>query len=1070
MKKLLAMVLALVMTLSLAVSANAAFKDVKDINETYAESAEVLANLGVFKGYEDGSFNPKGDITRAEVAAIVYRIYTGDVKDVQAKNYETYNKFADMAGAGWAKGYIGYCANAAFIKGYPDGNFKPAGKVTGYEALTMILRAVGYDKNNEFTGADWALNVAQIAQKNGILDNVKGVDLNAPATREVVAELLFRAINVPMVSYTAAFGYQNVGLSTDKNTVFTANKTLGSEVFGLAKVSGEISEVSYIDKTTEFTVKSDKTQVTGVDAGFENIGYEGYVWTVPGAKKTIAAVSTVYVTGESLGNSTNGTAYGKLTNDKDDAYIADTAATVYYNGVLVKSSDVAKYTNLVGNVGVKVDFVDNDHNGKTDVVVITDYNVAEVAGIVKDNTIGTNAVEKDKYYFHDLKVTGSKGSFTKVTGVKESALVCDDELAVNDYVTYVEYNDAFYVVKAPLTTETFTRINYDKVGGDVTSYVIGGVEYIISNKDTSNAVKTLDKTNLNKKFDLYTDPYGHIIYADLSTADVDYLYVLANNHTTGISKLTDTEVVFSDGSVKTIAVKEIKAVPTGVPASDYKVGKEFNVNAIANHIYTYTENTNGSYTLTPAHDGDMVADYETKTAQWGKLGVNLSTKVIDLRDEDKVEIYTGYNEIPSLTDAKVCYVENDKGYITLAYLTGGTNTENLKANLIVYKTGYSSTEKIDGDYVYYLDVISDDKAVENYKLTEKQYAAIIDLGVGEYYFNAKGDLKEFIAFPETWADAEWSDGAIKINGSYKTLGDEISYNVIDVTKGEVVEISRNTMGSIALKYAEKDVHAYAKYNEAGTAVEKLYIVIGDVAPEGSTVANYTKGGLNYLVADKKVTNPVKAAEVLKAADFLREAKVNGFVGELNDKGDGKTAATAFELVATGCASKVNIGTDPQTLDVVAKGTDMTVTVYTDAAAATARDSSNNGVMNFVDDQYKQAADNWFVFTIKNADGKVAYFKISQKLLSHDSTVTPKENGKAAVNDNDKAIKLLSSAANDTTDDAKVLTALVANLTIPETAKVAYADGKLTVTAECGAKTVYTVTFVESLVDAPATGV
>ena len=1060
MKKLLAMVLALVMTLSLAVSANAAFKDVKDINETYAESAEVLANLGVFKGYEDGSFNPKGDITRAEVAAIVYRIYTGDVKDVQAKNYETYNKFADMAGAGWAKGYIGYCANAAFIKGYPDGNFKPAGKVTGYEALTMILRAVGYDKNNEFTGADWALNVAQIAQKNGILDNVKGVDLNAPATREVVAELLFRAINVPMVSYTAAFGYQNVGLSTDKNTVFTANKTLGSEVFGLAKVSGEISEVSYIDKTTEFTVKSDKTQVTGVDAGFENIGYEGYVWTVPGAKKAIAAVSTVYVTGESLGNSTNGTAYGKLTNEKDDAYIADTAATVYYNGVLVKSADVAKYTKLVGNVGVKVDFVDNDHNGKTDVVVITDYNVAEVAGIVKDNTIGTNAVEKDKYYFHDLEVTAPKGSFTKVTGVKESALACDDELAVNDYVTYVEYNDAYYVVKAPLTTETFTRINYDKVGGAVTSYVIGGVEYIISDKDTSVAVEKLVKENLNKKFDVMTDPYGHIIYADLSKADVDYLYVLANNHTTGISKLTDTEVVFSDGSVKTIAVKEIKAVPTGVPASDYKVGKEFNVNAIANHIYTYTENTNGSYTLTPAHDGDLdKVDYETKTAQWGKLGVNLSTKVIDLRDEDKVEIYTGYNEIPSLTDAEVCYVKNDKGYITLAYLTGGTNTENLKANLIVYKTGYSSTEKIDGDYVYYLDVISDDKAVENYKLTEKQYAAIIDLGVGEYYFNAKGDLKEFIAFPETWSEAEWSDGAIWVNGSYKTLGDEISYNVINVAKGEVVEITRNTMGSIILENAEKDVHAYAKFNEAGTAVEKLYIVIGDVATEG-TVASYTKGGLNYLVADKKVTNPVKAAEVLKAADFLREAKVNGFVGELNGKGDGKAAATAFELVATGCASKVNIGTNPQTLDVVAKGTDMTVTVYTDAAAAAARASSKNGVMNFVDDTYKQAADNWFVFTIKNADGKVAYFKISQKLLSHDSTVTPSKSNDVKVNGTN--IYVLPNIADGKTADAGVLAALTENLTIPAKATATYASGKLTVAPECGDTPVeYTVHFVSA---------
>ncbi len=1064
MKKLLAMVLALVMTLSLAVSANAAFKDVKDINETYAESAEVLANLGVFKGYEDGSFNPKGDITRAEVAAIVYRIYTGDVKDVQAKNYETYNKFADMAGAGWAKGYIGYCANAAFIKGYPDGNFKPAGKVTGYEALTMILRAVGYDKNNEFTGADWALNVAQIAQKNGILDNVKGVDLNAPATREVVAELLFRAINVPMVSYTAAFGYQNVGLSTDANKVFTANKTLGSEVFGLAKVSGEISEVSYIDKTTQFTVKSKDTKVTGVDAGFENIGYEGYVWTVPGAKKTIAAVSTVYVTGESLGNSTNGTAYDKLTKEKDDAYIADTAATVYYNGMLVKSSDVTKYTKLVSNVGVKVDFVDNDHNGKTDVVVITDYNVAEVAGIVKDNTIGTNAVEKDKYYFHDLEVTAPKGSFTKVTGVKESALACDDELAVNDYVTYVEYNDAFYVVKAPLTTETFTRINYDKVGGDVTSYVIGGVEYIISAKDTSAAVKKLVKENLNKKFDVKTDPYGHIIYADLSKADVDYLYVLANNHTTGISKLTDTEVVFSDGSVKTIAVKEIKDVPTGVPASDYKVGKEFNVNAIANHIYTYTENTNGSYTLTPAHDGDLnKVDYETKTAQWGELGVNLSTKVIDLRDEDKVEIYTGYNEIPSLTDAKVCYVKNDKGYITLAYLTGGTNTENLKANLIVYKTGYSSTEKIDGEYVYYLDVISDDKAVEGYKLTEKQYAAIKDLGVGEYYFNAKGNLKEFIAFPETWADAEWSDGAIKINGSYKTLGDEISYNVIDVTKGEVVEISRNTMGSIALKYAEKDVHAYAKYNEAGTAVEKLYIVIGEVAPEGSTVASYTKGGLNYLVADKKVTNPVKAAEVLNAADFLREAKLDDIVGKLNDKGNGKTAATAFELVATGCETKID-STKDSTLDVTAMGTDMIIKAFYPKATDTALATSTNGVLAFVDTTYEQSAKNELVFSITNKDGKTAWFHISLELLAHTVSVAPKTGSTVTMGaSSEEGIAGTISVPSTLAGSANLTEAqLLAELTIGANKGVSYdATAKtLTITAPCGEKVVYAVSFVE----------
>ena len=234
MKKLLAMVLALVMTLSLAVSANAAFKDVKDIDETYAEAVEVLTGMKVFKGYEDGSFLPKNAITRAEVAAIVYRIYTTDVKDTYVKNYETYNKFADMAGAGWAKGYIGYCANAALVKGYPDGNFKPSGNVTGYEVLAMILRAVGYDQKGEFTGADWALHVAEIAEQNKILKNVKGVDLNAPATRELVSELLFQSIQVPMVTYTAAFGYQNVSLTADKDkNLLKNNVSLGYKNFGL---------------------------------------------------------------------------------------------------------------------------------------------------------------------------------------------------------------------------------------------------------------------------------------------------------------------------------------------------------------------------------------------------------------------------------------------------------------------------------------------------------------------------------------------------------------------------------------------------------------------------------------------------------------------------------------------------------------------------------------------------------------------------------------------------------------------------------------------------------------------
>ena len=296
MKKLLAMVLALVMTLSLAVSANAAFEDAKDINATYAEAVDVLAGMKVFQGYDNGkTFKPQGDITRAEVAAIVYRLYTGDVTDKQASLYATYNKFNDMNGAAWAKGYIGYCGNAGLIKGYDAKTFGPSDKVTGYQALAMILRAVGYDKNDEFTGAQWQLRVASTAQQLGILKNVKGVDLNAAASRELVAELLFRtAAEVPMVTYTPALGYTNMTAIVNGKT----NDTLGKKNFGLTEYKGIVvankaTGADYTVDTSDYAGTKDKVSL-GHETGLNMIGHKVSGWYSVDSKDTKGAYATVY--------------------------------------------------------------------------------------------------------------------------------------------------------------------------------------------------------------------------------------------------------------------------------------------------------------------------------------------------------------------------------------------------------------------------------------------------------------------------------------------------------------------------------------------------------------------------------------------------------------------------------------------------------------------------------------------------------------------------------------------------------------------------------------------------------
>ena len=523
MKKLLAMVLALVMTLSLAVSANAAFKDVKDIDETYAESAAVLNGLGVFKGYEekDGtfSFQPKNAITRAEVAAIVYRIYTGDVKDAYVKNYETYNKFGDMAGAGWAKGYIGYCANAALVKGYPNGTFVPSGKVTGYEVLAMILRAVGYDQKNEFTGADWALHVAEIAERQGILDNVKGVDLNAPATREVVAELLFQSINVPMVTYTAAFGYQNVGLNEKAdNKIFAKNETLGSKNFELDRVTGYVTANDYGTKFKNMQIagknlaKKDDT-VKVADQDIFDAGRYGHVWTSKGS-----VITDVFYDDSLLATKYESWNVNWTNKDKSDFIAKEGDMNYYLNGKEVKADDIKAALAVKGSEKALYD-IDDDGDIDTVIVINPTVDYMEADYVVKGD---------------EVKIQGVKYDKDEVSGY--------EDLVKGDVFTFVDMADAvrYYEELAPINGQKtkYTIPTKDSAAPYITfadkDYEQSGL------KDHEDNVPLFSKNRDTFDTDatIYLDRGGYVAYT-LATADVakyamviDSYSVLGEKHNT----------------------------------------------------------------------------------------------------------------------------------------------------------------------------------------------------------------------------------------------------------------------------------------------------------------------------------------------------------------------------------------------------------------------------------------------------------------------------------------------------------------------------------------------------------
>ena len=618
MKKLLAMVLALVMTLSLAVSANAAFKDDKSISDDYAEAVAVLNGMGVFKGYEDGSFKPDGNITRAEVATIVYRIYTADVaKNDKSGLYATYNKFSDMAGAGWAQGYIGYCANASLVKGYPDGTFKPSGKVTGYEVLAMILRAVGYDKNNEFSGADWALHVAQTAQQLGILDNVaKTTDLNAPASRELVAELLFQGIQKAQVTYTPAFGYV-----TDK-VISTKTNSLGEKNFKLASA-----------------VASDKW------------GRPATKWTYNTGDKATTFVSKADVS------------YTKAVAECDVAHdlglSADTAYTLIVNGQPQTTNYLVNLTDTVTKMGAQGRLFEVYKDAKT--IVMIDTFLAKVT-YVADITYDAQGHVKTPATITLEVYDGTNG-----TGAQKAATYTT--LTLKDYDNNYGYAKDEYVLvnaytndpnSATISGKVFNNTKqYAEIVGKATS-IEGAQSVIYWNAQQHNVEGTvyddavkfyLDQAaQKDAKYTWYFDSYNNLIGAVEIAAANSYGVInsiwWAGNATDG-SGVAKANVTYVDGTTAQVDISEVtyasannevvtgtvthstgtttanvmKAVGNLFYVDSYiKTNTDLDANKLLNgHLFRFTTKSNGTLSAVEVSTYTTASATAANLADYGKL-------------------------------------------------------------------------------------------------------------------------------------------------------------------------------------------------------------------------------------------------------------------------------------------------------------------------------------------------------------------------------------------------------------------------------------------------------------------
>ena len=195
-KRLLSLLLSVCLAASvLALPVSAAetvrFSDVTDRDTAMA--VESLRLLGVLDGYGDGSFRPNAVLTRAQFCKMA--VYAMDGES-ELGLYRTVTVFPDVKPSHWASAYINMAAKGkGVIAGYADGRFHPEKTVTVGQAVTILLRLLGYTDEN--VGGIWPHGYMAVAQTIGLTDGVSGDGYTA-LTRGQAARLFLNLLRSDM--------------------------------------------------------------------------------------------------------------------------------------------------------------------------------------------------------------------------------------------------------------------------------------------------------------------------------------------------------------------------------------------------------------------------------------------------------------------------------------------------------------------------------------------------------------------------------------------------------------------------------------------------------------------------------------------------------------------------------------------------------------------------------------------------------------------------------------------------------------------------------------------------------
>ena len=525
--------------------AGAAFTDQADI-KVDADVVDTLVSLGIVEGFEDGSFQPNGTVTRAQMAKMIYVLRTGN-SDASAYNDEK-SSFTDINGH-WARGYIKYCQSLGIIAGKSNTKFVPNEKVSAQEAAKMLLVTLGYNAQKAgLVGTGWASKTNALADEAGLLENVN-TSFTAACPRQYAAQLIYNAIDAKTVVLRD-------GEYTDETAMGVANKTIGEKYMGLKKTVGTLSsfsktsgkdtyEMSLTDINENDSSTKYETSFTKVEKDYASLKYK----TVKVLYKAKDDVYGVFATDDNT-STTGVLADLKMDSDKKvkldgTKYDLASTTTVYVDGVKVTTDGektikdwVTKYGDGGSNKfakpylkGTKVELLATDGSSDYSILNVTTYEIGKVSYVGSDyinvttkGGVATQSVKRsddDFNYPSDIKkddyvVVTKEGNYADKKGLIEKATVVEGKVQSTKGDNKVQINDNWYTMASDDVTAP-------KLNARVMLVVVNGYAY----------------------------------YVDTVTVGTDDIALLVDaGANSGVSSKKEARLIFADGTDKIVEIKK----------------------------------------------------------------------------------------------------------------------------------------------------------------------------------------------------------------------------------------------------------------------------------------------------------------------------------------------------------------------------------------------------------------------------------------------------------------------------------------------------------------------------------